>query len=55
MKVIYQLWQIWDISGDEFLIGTYLTRSRAKQEQMELEKENGGNYQYIIKSEEVKK
>ena len=54
MKIIYQLFQIWDDTGDEFLIGTYFTRQRAKMERDKLEKDESGNYQYIIKSEEVK-
>lgn len=55
MKIIFQLWQVWnDATGDEFLMGTYLTRPRAKMEQEKLEKEESGNYQYIIKAEEVK-
>ncbi len=54
MKVVYQLWQVWEDNGNEFLMGTYLTRPRAKFEQEELEKEASGNYQYIIRPEEVK-
>ena len=54
MKIIYQLWQVWDDTGDEFLMGTYLTRPRAKMEQDKLEKEESGNYQYMIRNEEVK-
>lgn len=54
MKVVFQLWQVWEDSGDEFLMGTYLIRPRAKEEQMKLEKEESGNYQYIIRPEEVK-
>lgn len=54
MKYVFQLWQIWDDNGDEFLMGTYNTRPRAKMEQEKLEKENDGNYQYIIKAEDVK-
>ena len=55
MKVVYQVWQVWnDITGDEFLLGTYLTRQRAKMEQNKLEKEESSNCQYIIKAEEIK-
>jgi len=56
MKCIYQLWQIFDDTGDEFLMGTYFTRQRAKMEGNKLEKERD-NYlkcQYIVRCEIIK-
>lgn len=52
MKEIYQLWQVWEDNGDEFLMGTYLTDPETEKEK--LENKESGNYQYIIKKEEVK-
>ncbi len=54
MKTIFQIWQVWEDSGDEFLMGTYLSRPRAKAEQKILEDISDGNFQYIIRPEEVK-
>jgi hypothetical protein len=53
MKVIFQLWQIWNDNGNEFLIGTYFTRKRASLEQQKIEKDCNLNVQYIIRKERV--
>ena len=53
MKVAYQVWQIWEDNGNEFLVGTYLTNNRAMQEQKLLEKDNDLRVQYIIRKERV--
>lgn len=55
MKIVFQLWKIWEMNGREDLMGTYLNRPRAKQEQTLLEKEDTGCFQYHIRPEEVKK
>jgi len=49
MKVIYQVWQIWSDTGDEFLLGTYFTNDRARKEVKLLEKQEGLPVQYIIR------
>ena len=53
MNVIYQLWQIWNDNGNEFLMGTYLTKERAETEKEFLLKDYDLNVQYIIKKERV--
>lgn len=53
-QVIFQVWQVFDDNGDEFLMGTYLKEVRAETEKEELEEKESGNYQYVIKKEEVR-
>ena len=53
MKVVYQLWQVWNDNGNEFLIGSYLTMQRARLEQQRIEKDCDLNVQYIIRKERV--
>ncbi len=53
-KYVFQLWQVWEDTGDEFLMGTYFKETRAVEEQIKLQSKESGDYQYVIRPEEVK-
>ena len=54
MKYIFQVWQVWELSGDEFLMGTYLKKERANEEKEKMNEKQSGYYEFVIKKEEVK-
>lgn len=51
---VHQVWQIWDDNGDMFLMGTYKTPKRAKEEIDFMEaQEMKYPVQYVIRMEKV--
>jgi hypothetical protein len=48
---VYQIWQIWNDNGDEFLIGTYHSKERAEKE-LDILEVNRFN-KYLIRKERV--